>query len=148
MRTTVRSLSRVDAARGAVAGQVDPQERLSFSTADLLEDTGWKDAVRDCDYVIHVASPMARVSQRRTLAPRRVRERFAFSGRLKRLVSDALCSLPPPSPRSVLRSRRKQGVRSIEDVGGTRSMGVCGTVSRQVGVDDHYAGHDSRTCND
>ena len=58
VRTTVRSLSRVDAVRSAVAGQIDPQDRLSFSVADLLKDEGWKDAVRGCDYVIHVASPM------------------------------------------------------------------------------------------
>ena len=54
----MRSLSRVDAVRGAVAGQIDPQDRMSFSVADLLKNDGWNDAVRDCDYVIHVASPM------------------------------------------------------------------------------------------
>ena len=58
VRTTVRSPSRVDAVRSAVAGQIDPQDSLSFSVADLLKDDGWKDAVRECDYVIHVASPM------------------------------------------------------------------------------------------
>ena len=58
VRTTVRSLARVDAVRAAIAGQVDPQDRLSFSVADLLEDREWDEAVRGCDYVIHVASPM------------------------------------------------------------------------------------------
>ena len=58
VRTTIRDLSRVDAIRIAIAGQIDPQDRLSFSVADLLIDVGWDDAVRDCDYVIHVASPM------------------------------------------------------------------------------------------
>ena len=58
VRTTIRSLSRVDAVRSAVAGQVELQDRLSFSVADLLQDDGWDDAVRDCAYVIHVASPM------------------------------------------------------------------------------------------
>ena len=58
VRTTVRSRSREDAVRHAVAGQVDPQDRLSFSVANLLEDGGWKEAVSGCNYVIHVASPM------------------------------------------------------------------------------------------
>lgn len=48
----------MDGVRSAVAGQIDPQDHLSFSVADLLRDDGWNDAVRDCDYVIHVASPM------------------------------------------------------------------------------------------
>ena len=58
VRTTVRSLSREAAVRGAVAGQVDAGDRLSMAVADLLQDGGWEDAVRGCDYVIHVASPM------------------------------------------------------------------------------------------
>ena len=58
VRTTVRSASREDAVRKAVAGQVDPGDRLSFSVADLLEDDGWSEAVRGCNSVIHVASPM------------------------------------------------------------------------------------------
>ena len=58
VRTTVRSPSREDAVRNAVAGKVDAQDRLSFSVADLLADAGWEDAVRGCDYILHVASPM------------------------------------------------------------------------------------------
>ena len=58
VRTTVRSPSREVAVRNAVAGQIDPEDRLSFSVADLLKDEGWSDAVTGCNYVIHVASPM------------------------------------------------------------------------------------------
>ncbi len=58
VRTTVRGLSREPAMRGAVASQIDPQDRLSFSLADLLEDKGWDHAVEGCDYAIHVASPL------------------------------------------------------------------------------------------
>ncbi|KAJ6782435.1 hypothetical protein PWT90_07307 [Aphanocladium album] len=32
-------------------------DRLSFFVADLASDHGWKDAIRGCDYVHHVASP-------------------------------------------------------------------------------------------
>ncbi len=58
VRTTVRSHSREAAVRNAVAGQIDPEDKFSFSVADLLKDDGWSDAVRGCNYVIHVASPM------------------------------------------------------------------------------------------
>ena len=58
VRTTVRSPSREAAVRNAVATQIDPQDRLSFSVADLLKDEGWSGAVSGCTYVIHVASPM------------------------------------------------------------------------------------------
>ena len=58
VRTTVRSRLRQDAVRKAVSGQVDPEDRLSFSVADLLKDDGWSEAVSGCKYVIHVASPM------------------------------------------------------------------------------------------
>ena len=58
VRTTVRNPSREAAVRSAVAGQVDAQDRLSFSLADLLRDDGWNGAAQGADYVIHVASPM------------------------------------------------------------------------------------------
>ena len=53
---TVRSLSKADATRDAIAA-VAPVERLTFVEADLLSDRGWDDAVRGCTYVLHVASP-------------------------------------------------------------------------------------------
>ncbi len=33
-------------------------ERLSFFTADLVQDEGWREAIAGCDYVLHVASPL------------------------------------------------------------------------------------------
>ncbi len=32
-------------------------DTLSFAAADLMSDAGWAQAIRDCDYVLHVASP-------------------------------------------------------------------------------------------
>lgn len=58
VRTTVRSPSREATVRNAVTGQTDPEDRLSFAVADLMKDEGWGDAIRGCNYVIHVASPM------------------------------------------------------------------------------------------
>jgi dihydroflavonol-4-reductase len=53
---TVRSLSKADATRSAVAA-VAPVEGLTFAEADLLSDRGWDEAMAGCAYVLHVASP-------------------------------------------------------------------------------------------
>jgi len=59
VRTTVRSLQREAAVRGMLAGAgAKLDDRLAFVAADLERDDGWADAVADCDYVLHVASPM------------------------------------------------------------------------------------------
>src|SRR5882672_8624204 len=59
VRTTVR---RPDRGKDVVAmlrqGGASSFERLSFFTADLVQDTGWREAVAGCDYVLHVASPL------------------------------------------------------------------------------------------
>lgn len=58
VRTTIRNLAREEAVRNMLrAGGVEPGERLSFHAADLMSDAGWKEAVTDCEYVLHVASP-------------------------------------------------------------------------------------------
>lgn len=58
VRTTVRNLAKAEAARAAIARQVDPGNRLSFHAADLMADAGWDEAAAGCDYVLHVASPL------------------------------------------------------------------------------------------
>jgi nucleoside-diphosphate-sugar epimerase len=59
VRTTVRNLNREGAVRAMLkAGGQDPEDRLSFFAADLVNDAGWCDAVAGCDYVMHVASPI------------------------------------------------------------------------------------------
>ncbi|KAJ5725860.1 uncharacterized protein N7483_007217 [Penicillium malachiteum] len=40
------------------AGKATNLERLSFIEADLINDDGWTDAVKDCTYVLPVASPL------------------------------------------------------------------------------------------
>ncbi|MEO6114787.1 MAG: aldehyde reductase [Pseudolysinimonas sp.] len=58
VRTTVRNLSRADEVRAlAVAGGASTAETIEVVAADLLSDEGWPDAVADCAYVLHVASP-------------------------------------------------------------------------------------------
>lgn len=57
VRTTVRDLAREPEVRARVASQVEAGEALTVLAADLSGDEGWEEAVRGCDYVMHVASP-------------------------------------------------------------------------------------------
>lgn len=58
VRTTVRSLSRGGEVRAMLkAGGAEPGEALSLVAADLTSDVGWSEAVKDCAFVLHVASP-------------------------------------------------------------------------------------------
>ena len=53
---TVRSLSKAKATKDALS-HVAPVDQLSFVEADLLSDTGWGEAMKGCEFVLHVASP-------------------------------------------------------------------------------------------
>jgi len=58
VRATVRNLRREPEVRAMLQqGGMDAADRLTFAAADLERDDGWQDAVRGCDYVMHVASP-------------------------------------------------------------------------------------------
>ena len=58
VRTSVRNLKREADVRALLKqGGAEPGDRLSFYAADLESDPGWREAVIDCDYVLHVASP-------------------------------------------------------------------------------------------
>lgn len=58
VRTTVRSLNREAEVRQMLrVGGAEAGDRLTFAATDLTSDAGWADAVSDCAYVLHVASP-------------------------------------------------------------------------------------------
>jgi dihydroflavonol-4-reductase len=58
VRTTVRSREREQQVREMMRGARVTDDSLTFATTDLGRDAGWSDAVRGCDYVVHVASPI------------------------------------------------------------------------------------------
>lgn len=66
VRTTVRDPRREPDVRAMLkTGGLDADDdRLSFAIADLSQDDGWMQAVRDCEYVLHVASPFPAVAPR------------------------------------------------------------------------------------
>ncbi len=144
VRTTVRSPSREAAVRNAVAGQVDAQDPLSFSVADLLEDKGWSDAVRECNHVIHVASPMGQGEPKADL-PRPAREatihilKVAQNAGVRRVVLTSSTVAAKPSVQdgtaapvatneSTWTDPKEKGAHCLcafEDIGGTCSVAVC-----------------------
>lgn len=69
VRTTVRSLERAGEVRSAMARAGIParvaEERLEIVAAELGADAGWPEAVADCWYVLHVASPFYTVDPER-----------------------------------------------------------------------------------
>lgn len=59
VRTTLRSLSRKDEVLEMLqAGGITSFENIEFIKADLTSDDNWNEAVKDCTYVLHVASPI------------------------------------------------------------------------------------------
>ena len=103
VRATLRSLARADAVRGAVAKEVDPQDRLSFCVADLLGDAGWPQAVEGCEFIVHVASPMGQgmpkgtdlVSPAREGTLRILRAAAAAGVRRTVITSSTVAAQPP-----------------------------------------------------
>jgi dihydroflavonol-4-reductase len=58
VRATIRDLKREADTRAMLArGGMAADAPLSFHAADLTDDAGWFDAVKGCEYVLHVASP-------------------------------------------------------------------------------------------
>ena len=57
----MRSLKRAEEVRSVLA-KFDPRaSEIEFMEADLSSDKGWADAVKDCTYVQHIASPFPAV---------------------------------------------------------------------------------------
>jgi len=57
VRATLRSLSRADEIRATIAKHVEVGDKLEFVAVDLMQDSGWDEALRGCEYVLHIASP-------------------------------------------------------------------------------------------
>ena len=56
VKGSLRSMNREQEVRDAVKTETD-DTKLEFCKLDLLDDNGWEDAMWDCDYLMHVASP-------------------------------------------------------------------------------------------
>ena len=57
VRTTVRDKSKAEEIKNDIEKHLNKQISLDVHIADLLNDDGWKDAVKGCDAIIHLAGP-------------------------------------------------------------------------------------------
>lgn len=57
MRGSMRNPSKEALVRNAIDPNGNHQESIEFCHLDLLRDEGWEEAMKGCDYVLHVASP-------------------------------------------------------------------------------------------
>jgi len=71
VRGTVRSLAKADAVRLDLQAAGADTSGLSFIEADLESDNNWDEAVKDCTYIQHIASPFPfeQPSDREALVP-------------------------------------------------------------------------------
>ena len=59
VKTTLRSLSRKEEIIDMLKnGGITSFDNLRFIAADLTKDDNWDEAVKDCAYVLHIASPI------------------------------------------------------------------------------------------
>jgi len=56
VKGSVRDLKKVDISKVYFDDSIN-KENLEFCELNLLSDSGWNEAVNDCDFLIHVASP-------------------------------------------------------------------------------------------
>ena len=57
VKGSLRSPNRESQVRTAIAKKIDTKNNLEFCKLDLTNDDGWEEAMSDCKYVLHVASP-------------------------------------------------------------------------------------------
>ena len=57
INATVRNLDKVEDIKNALSALSLDVNKILFFQADLLSDDNWEDAMADCEYVMHVASP-------------------------------------------------------------------------------------------
>tara|TARA_B100001996_G_scaffold381151_1_gene370017 strand:+ start:60 stop:1064 length:1005 start_codon:yes stop_codon:yes gene_type:complete len=58
VKTSLRSLTKADNLLRNLSKHVDCKGRLEFCELNLLNDKGWDECIKGCDYVLHVASPV------------------------------------------------------------------------------------------
>jgi nucleoside-diphosphate-sugar epimerase len=59
VRTTIRSMSKREKVFEMLKnGEIQSFDNISFAVADLSDDSNWNEAVKGCDYILHIASPI------------------------------------------------------------------------------------------
>ena len=58
VKTSLRSMNRKTEVIESISKVVDCENKLQFCELDLMQDDGWDEAIKECDYVLHIASPL------------------------------------------------------------------------------------------
>ena len=61
VRGSLRNLSKSDNVVKAISKEIDPKGNIEFCELDLLDDNGWDEAMKGCEFVLHVASPFINI---------------------------------------------------------------------------------------
>jgi dihydroflavonol-4-reductase len=61
VRGSLRNISKSEKIMNAIKKEVNPKDNLEFCELNLLNDKGWDDAAKGCDFVMHVASPFINI---------------------------------------------------------------------------------------
>ena len=59
VKGSLRDLNKKNEVLDGINKEIDLSNKLEFVKLDLLGDEGWDDAVKGCEYVLHVASPFS-----------------------------------------------------------------------------------------
>lgn len=61
VRGSLRNLSKSENVVKAISKEIDPKGNIEFCELDLLDDNGWDEAMKGCEFVLHVASPFINI---------------------------------------------------------------------------------------
>ncbi len=59
VKGSLRDLNKKYEVLDGIKKEIDPSDKLEFVELDLLSDDGWDDAVKGCEYVLHIAAPFS-----------------------------------------------------------------------------------------
>lgn len=57
VKGSLRNLAKKEEVIKGIKKVIDPKGNIEFCQLDLLKDNGWAEAMQDCEFVLHVASP-------------------------------------------------------------------------------------------
>tara|TARA_Y100001968_G_scaffold327800_1_gene373623 strand:- start:257 stop:1267 length:1011 start_codon:yes stop_codon:yes gene_type:complete len=59
VKTSIRSLERKKEVIDSISKVINCNNKIEICELDLLKDDGWDDALKDCEYALHTASPVS-----------------------------------------------------------------------------------------
>ncbi len=92
VKATLRNLSHVSKLRGIIEKEIDTTNNIEFCELDITEDQHWDNVMKDCNYVLAIATP---------------------SSTLNYSEPDALISITQSSVLRLLKAAKEAGIKRI-----------------------------------